>query len=260
MKTLLLTGALFAATATGSTFAADLPAAPVVPVVAPRPAPVYSWTGCFAGLEGGAVFGQSRHTSVGPATSGDPITNSFSVDGGLAGGAIGCNYQVNSIVVGIENDVFWTNARGSSNDIPPFVAGTVSSTKESWLDTVRGRVGFAWKQFFLYGTAGAAIADVGVNVCTPAGFCDSQSQTRAGWVAGAGVEVATWITPSGTATIKLEYLHADLSYGGAFFSPAVPIGTSRIVSRDVSLNTDMLVAGVNWKFNLFEPSLTRPQY
>jgi hypothetical protein len=71
------------------------------------PPPIFSWTGCYLGIEGGGSFGQSQHTSVGavnPANNGRPITDEFSVNGGLFGGTVGCNYQFSNVVTGIEND------------------------------------------------------------------------------------------------------------------------------------------------------------
>jgi outer membrane immunogenic protein len=140
-KICFVSAALLATLAGGSAFAADLPAAPYVK--APPPPPIFSWTGCYLGIEGGGSRGQSQHTAVGPANAGLPINNSFNVDGGLFGGTVGCNYQISNVVAGIENDLSWTNASGTTNDIPPFNLAARSTTKETWLDTLRGRLGFA---------------------------------------------------------------------------------------------------------------------
>ena len=62
----------------------------------------------------------------------------------------------------------------------------------------------------LYATGGAAFAGTAVSICSPvAGVCVGDSQTRSGWVAGAGVEYAVWENLS----LKLEYLHADFGTG-----------------------------------------------
>jgi outer membrane immunogenic protein len=251
-KIWLVSAALVAVLAGGSAFAADLPAAPQV--YAPRPAlvpPIYSWTGCYLGIEGGGTWGRSQQiagTSPVPANVGLPITDPFNVNGALFGGTVGCNYQFGSVVFGVENDFSWTNKSGSSPDIPPFAAGAVSSTKEDWLDTARGRVGFAWDRFMVYGTGGAAFADVGVNVCSVAAICVSDSQMRTGWTAGVGGEWAAWTSPGGSLTLKLEYLHADFGTG-LFINPSVRIGAATFNSRNVSLTDDIVRGGVNWKFN-----------
>jgi outer membrane immunogenic protein len=248
-KIWLVSAALVAALGDSSAFAADLPPAPRV--YAPPPAvvpPIFSWTGCYLGIEGGGSWGQSQHTAVGPANAGLPINNSFNVDGGLFGGTVGCNYQISNVVAGIENDFSWTNASGTTNDIPPFNPAARSTTKETWLDTLRGRLGFAWDRFFFYGTGGAAFANEGVNVCGISG-CVSDSQTRTGWVAGVGGEWAAWTMPGGTLTLKVEYLHADLGTG-RFINPSVAFpGGGTIVTRDVRLTDDIFRGGINWKFN-----------
>jgi len=112
-----------------------------VPPVAPPP---FSWTGCYVGVEGGGAWGQSQHvaaTAPNPATVGLPITLRFNLAGALAGGTVGCNYQVGNVVLGVENDMSWTNKGASSPDMPPFSRGAISSTNEKWIDTLRGRVG-----------------------------------------------------------------------------------------------------------------------
>jgi outer membrane immunogenic protein len=244
---------LLAAAVSGPVFAADLPAAPqaYAPPSAVVPPPIYSWTGCYLGIEGGGAIGQSQHVSAGlpnPATTGLPITNNFNVDGGAFGGTVGCNYQISNIVFGVENDMSWTNITGTRNDIAPFNLAARSTTSQSWLDTLRGRVGVAWDRYFLYGTGGAAFSDVGVNVCTAIG-CVSDSQNRTGWVAGVGGEWAAWAVPAGTLTLKVEYLHADFGTG-RFIDPPVtgPTGGTA-VTRNVKLTNEIFRAGVNWKFN-----------
>jgi outer membrane immunogenic protein len=117
------------------------------------------------------------------------------------------------MVLGVENDLSWTNKGASSPDMPPFSRGAISSTNEKWIDTLRGRVGWAWDRFLVYGTAGAAFTGVDVGVCSPTAICISDSRTRTGWSAGVGGEWAVWTVPAGSATLKIEYLHADFGTG-----------------------------------------------
>jgi outer membrane immunogenic protein len=246
-QTLLGMAALGVVVATGSAFAADI-AAPIykAPVMAPT---AYSWTGCYVGIEGGGAWGSSRHVGAGlpaPAALGVPITNSFDLSGGLLGGTVGCNYQVGSWVFGIEDDFSWTNKKGGASDIPPFNTVARSETNEKWLDTLRGRLGFAWDRALIYGTGGAAFADTGVKICNPAvGFCVSDSQTRTGWVAGAGIEYAVWDNLS----VKIEYLHADFGTGRYVDPPVTGPGGGTVVTRNVSLSDDIVRVGLNWRFN-----------
>jgi len=251
MKTLFLATIASMAMAT-TAFAADLPAAPPMATKAPFAAPViFSWTGCYIGAEGGGNRGRSSHVSSTTPQPGTPITGNFDLSGGIAGGTIGCNYQVSNFVVGIENDYSWTDKRGSAPDMLPFNTAATSSTREKWIDTLRGRFGFAaWDRVMIYGTAGAAFAGTDVNVTNPAlGFSVTNAQTRTGWTAGVGGEWAVLADTWGAVSLKLEYLHADFGTR-QYFNPAVltAAGTT-VVTRDVKLTDDMVRAGVNVKFN-----------
>jgi outer membrane immunogenic protein len=235
-----------AASVLSQVYAADVPASLRINA----PAPLYSWTGCYLGVEGGGSLGQSQHTAVtspNPVDVGRPITNKFDINGGVFGGMVGCNYQLSATVLGIENDFSWTGIKGSANDIAPFNTAAISTTRERWLDTARVRAGFAWNQFLIYGTGGAAFADTSVLVCG-AVECASDSGTQIGWVAGAGIEWAIWTGPAGAWIVKVEYLHADLGSGRYINSPIMAPGGT-IVARDVALTNDIVRGGVNWKFN-----------
>jgi outer membrane immunogenic protein len=243
------------AVSTTTAFAADL--AIKSPGPAPMAAPVFSWTGCYIGVEGGGNWGRSEQISRSGITAGLPITGGFDLSGGLAGGTVGCNYQTGGFVIGIENDYSWTNKKGSVFDQPPFNPAANSATREKWIDTLRGRAGFAWDRFFLYGTGGGAWAGTDVSVVNPAvGGVVIDSQTRTGWVAGVGGEWAAWTQPWGDLTFKLEYLHADFGTGQYVNPPVVRAGGT-VVTRDVKLTDDMVRAGINLKFNLGGPVVAK---
>jgi outer membrane immunogenic protein len=225
------------------------PPPPIAPSVAVAPPLSYNWTGCYGGIEGGGNWGESRHISE-SGSVGLPITNNFDLSGGLFGGAVGCNYQWGAIAFGAEDDMSWTNKTGSTLDIPPFVTTTTSRTSEQWLDTLRGRIGFAWDRVLLYGTGGAAWAGTSVTVSNPTvPFVVNDGQTRAGWVAGAGVEWAALVFGSGSLNLKFEYLHADFG-SSTYVNPPVVVPNGTVNSRSVSLTDDIFRAGVNWKFNM----------
>jgi outer membrane immunogenic protein len=186
------------------------------------------------GVEGGPAWGKSSQTAASGSDAGLPITNSFGTTGALLGGTIGCNYQVANFVLGAEGDSSWSNVTGVVGDQPPFAPHGTSSTDENSFSTLRGRVGFAWDRLFFYGTGGAAFANVGVNVCdTVLSVCVSDSQIRTGWVAGGGIEWATWGLPDGSMTLKLEYLHADLGTG-LLVSPPLTTNGVTFDSRNVT--------------------------
>ncbi len=226
MKRLLMAGAC-ALAAGGQTLAADLPqpGPPRAPATyVPAPAPVFTWTGIYVGLNGGYAFGQSDWT----ASTG--TTGNFSTNGLLAGGTIGANYQFNQFVLGIEGDGDWTSLKGSP--APSTCGGFTCTTQSDWLATVRGRAGFAWDRILFYGTGGAAFGNL------QAGSTGSfDTATQIGWTAGAGIEAA--IAPNWTA--KVEYLYVNLGNMTCNIN-CVP-GTS------VSLTENVVRAGINYKFS-----------
>jgi outer membrane immunogenic protein len=203
------------------------------------------WTGCYVGIGGGGVWGSSQHVSAVPASNERAITDKFDESGGIVGGTVGCNYDIHSWILGVENDLSWTNAHGSSPDQLPFNPFAVSHTDQNWLDSVRGRIGLAWiPSLMTYVTAGAAFAGTSANICvTPLGQCVSESQVRTGWIGGIGLEYAIW----GNLSVKFEYLHADFG-SGRYFAARLALGPLLVATRDVELKDDFVRAGLNWRF------------
>ena len=76
-------------------------------------------------------------------------------------------------------------------------------TRNHWLSTVRGRLGYAFDRILPYVTAGLAVGDI--NATLP-GF-PGGSVTSAGWTVGAGIEYAV----VGNVSVKAEYLFVSLS-------------------------------------------------
>jgi len=181
-----------AATGLGATsaVAADLPRA--MPTKAPAIfAPGYSWTGFYLGVNGGGAFGRSDWSGFG---------NDTNVSGGLVGVTAGYNWQSGQWVFGLEGDIDWSSIKGSFTNA---ACPTGCETKNSWLGTARGRLGYAFDRVMPYITGGAAFGDV---KATQAGV-GSVSDTNVGWTAGAGVEwaaISNW-------TAKIEYLYVDLA-------------------------------------------------
>ncbi len=225
MKRMLIAGAL-ALAAAGTALAADLPPAAAPPPRAPAayvPAPVFSWTGIYLGINGGWAWG----------TATDSICCvSLNPSGGLVGGTLGGNYQIGQFVIGLEGDGDWTNLDGKSTVVPGCGAGGCE-TKSTWLATVRGRAGWAWDRVLFYGTGGAAFGNVQAGVI--GGPFDSATQT--GWTAGAGIEGA--ITPNWT--VRAEWLYVNL---GSLSCTAVGCGAG----NSVTLTENIFRAGIDYKF------------
>ena len=102
-------------------------------------------------------------------------------------------------VIGVEGDIDWASISGTNSTV---TCPTGCKTGDSWLSTVRGRVGYAADRFLPYLTGGAAFGNI---QATTAGL--TTSSTNAGWTVGGGVEFA--ITPNWSA--KAEYLYRQRS-------------------------------------------------
>jgi outer membrane immunogenic protein len=198
---------------------------------APPPIPVTTWTGFYLGVNGGGGGGFSRYDFPVVGTT----TRDFGIGGGMVGGTGGFNVQSGAVVFGVEADGDWAGFRGTAPCPNPAFACTTSDT---WLSTVRGRLGWAvGSNVLLYGTAGGAFGDIRATT-TSAAF-PGASGDRAGWAAGAGLE---WMfAPSWSA--KVEYLHYDL---GTFGCPAGSCGGTPANVRFVA---DTGKVGINYHFN-----------
>ena len=176
----------------------------------------YNWTGAYIGLNGGGAWGSSSYAA--PFAS-----NSINTSGGLLGGTLGYNWQAGRMVFGMEGDVDWSNLRGSG------VCGlTTCETRNSWLGTARGRLGYAMDRVMPYVTGGLALGDIRTSV---AGV-GSANTTKAGWTIGGGLEAAI----AGPWTAKVEYLYVDLGRGGS------------VAGSDASLRANVVRAGLNYRF------------
>jgi outer membrane immunogenic protein len=84
----------------------------------------------------------------------------------------------------------------------------------------------------LYATGGGAFGDVLANTTT-----NWQSDNKAGWTAGAGIEAA--FTPNLTG--RVEYLFVDLQNSTFTPVPNVPV--------TVKFNANLIRVGLDYKFN-----------
>jgi outer membrane immunogenic protein len=202
---------------------------------------VQSWTGFYAGINGGGAWSDGPSmTYVDLANIGNttnayaPSTvNPSSSTSGLVGFHAGYNWQfAPTWVLGIEGDWDWTDIHaGGTNNLfgaTNNAGGTFGllrdnvtlQTKVDWLASVRGRLGYASSNWMLYGTGGVAFADVKHNaqvhcvgpVNGVGTLCGAPGQdirptgfnnTRVGWVAGAGFEYK----PVSHWIFGLEYLY-----------------------------------------------------
>ncbi|MGA7433394.1 MAG: outer membrane beta-barrel protein [Xanthobacteraceae bacterium] len=230
-------GGLFAMSnlAIAADLPAPAPAAPPSPIAVPP-----SWTGVYLGIEGGGIVGNSNQIANGPLGFG-PISSGYTVTGGLVGGTAGFNWQTGDWVFGLEGDMSWADVRGSANEAPPFTSGSVIDTKENWLATGRGRIGWTTSNSIMFfATGGFAAAAVEADIMPPTAAERSETDTRWGGTVGGGVEAK--LTPNWSA--KAEYLYTKFASQGYFSNP--PPGTN--IRSDVPLNNNIFRFGINYAF------------
>ena len=219
-----------------------------LPVKAPAMAlPAFNWTGFYAGVNlgggwynGGNIGGESNVASILPPGNivrfPTPGSNSAGV---TVGGLAGYNYQIGKWVVGAETDINYIDIksrRAGSDTVCCFgsFGGLLTATETltvnagsqvDWFGTARGRLGFVpTERLLLYATGGVAYGGVQTSfsnlntfapaIIAPRLWLGDVSETKLGWSAGAGGEVAL----TEHLTLRAEYLYVDL-------------GTSRVVAN-----------------------------
>jgi outer membrane immunogenic protein len=214
--------------------AADLPMRPAPAPVAPvaYAPPVYNWSGFYVGGHIGGGFENSSWT--------DPFTGSndtFNNSGFLGGAQIGVNTQFNWLVLGLEGDFSWTSAiKGTGTDS----AGDSITTSPQWTSTVTGRIGAAFDRLLVYGKGGVAFAEDKSTLTDLTGASSTDTMTRVGWTAGAGLEYA--LTDNWSVRAEYDYL----GFGSKQLNFSTPaLGT---VSTNADLNVQEVKAGFDYKF------------
>jgi outer membrane immunogenic protein len=147
------------------------------------PPPVTPWAGFYFGTSMGGLWSDFSTD----ADSGSPT-------GGVAGGQIGYNWQVDRLVFGIEGDLATATADEATGDGLPERFGI------DWTGAIRARLGYDLGGTLIYGAAGLAAAGIEIDEDTSIG-----SDTFWGWTVGAGVE--TKITPN--LALRADYRYAD---------------------------------------------------
>jgi outer membrane immunogenic protein len=267
--TKIFAAALLASTAAGSAFAADLPSRKVAPVYV-APAPIFTWSGLYVGVNAGYAWSNSNRTTLyatdtGPfgfvfaqATGVLPYTLGGNGKGGfIGGGQIGYNWQFGSMVAGLEADIQGVSTKGNISyaGFSPIAQPTYSNfhRSASYLGTVRARLGFTvMPTFLLYATGGLAYGGTNLSFAAygptwgPAlAVAGSANKTAVGWTAGLGAEYA--LSPNWS--VKAEWLYYDLGSlqtGTAVYAYGANLTT---LQARVRTNGNIVRAGVNYRFN-----------
>jgi outer membrane immunogenic protein len=208
----------------------------------PPPAPIASWTGCYVGGEVGGAWGDSQHSF----SNGAP-TDTAHPTGVVGGGLLGCNYQVSSVVFGIEGDFEGAGVNGGG-----FVnlTGITSSGSDNMTSdgSVRARIGgVVWDRSLLYVTAGWAFAHYSTMGGPGPGFgvpvpCCGFSRDPDGWTLGVGWEYE--FAPNWTG--RVEYRHSDFGVVNGALVPSFPT-----VNMSVRNAIDAVRFGLTYRFSMF---------
>ena len=156
----------------------------------------------------------------------------FNGTGFIGGAHAGYNAQFDGgFVVGLETDIDYSSFNKSETITDITGATFRAKFKNEWDGSTRARVGYAFDNILPYVTAGVAYGDEKVSVAS----VGSNSDTRVGWTAGAGVEYAVdqnWI-------VRGEARYIDLG------SKDVNLGGTR---HKVKFDGTDLNLGVSYKF------------
>lgn len=243
-----------------------------MPLKAPPPAPIATWTGFYIGANAGGAWGSfdPSTTTAGfkpqpgayflpedvPAFNavGQPSIKPSGFTGGLE---LGYNWQSSSIVYGLEGDIEWFHLSGSSTTGPvviPFDIVTINSSAHTdWLATARGRLGIAENNWLFFATGGAAFTTLNGSFS----FSDaaptfgmesaSLSATKVGYAVGGGVEAKLWANWS----VKAEYLFADFGRVSVNSNNLTSFGIvfpGQVFTHSIDLNANIARLGLNYHF------------
>jgi outer membrane immunogenic protein len=254
MKKLLLVGvAAWALNPAAPALAADMP------VKAPMPARVFTWTGCYLGLHAGGGWGSKDVTdavqlvqdslSAAPVTIGTTTTH-VAPTGAVVGGQFGCDYQVGpNWVVGLEGTASGSTMKGSTSVALPLGNPGESAVVTARTDFLYGgtvRLGFAADRWLLYVRGGAAVAGDKYDAnggFTGIAFGFEGLDQRIGWTVGGGVDWAF----SGHWSADLEYDFYDFGHRTTLMSDSI-----NAVSGPVDFKQSVQVVKVGLNFHMWD--------
>ena len=207
----------------------------LVPTKAPLFVAGYSWSGLYVGghVGGGFSYRNWMLSDGSLAEAGNAV---------MLGGQIGFNHQVGKWVIGLEGEAAWGNLKDEG--VCPDGVNTCW-TRQSWLATATGRIGYAFDPALFYLKGGGAFtrADYFKTAPIPSPLDEKGGGFRIGWTAGVGMDYALWNNWS----VRLEYDYLDFG-SRAFAMNNIATGafaenvTVRLKAHEVKL-------GLNYLFN-----------
>jgi outer membrane immunogenic protein len=216
MRNLILASVAGIFALSGTVYAADVPSYPVEAAMAE---PANDWSGFYVGLHGGANWADTEE---------DDVDIDFGeLEGFVAGVQAGYNWQWDNVVFGLEADGSYVDSEDDD--------GLADDIGQNYLASFRGRLGFGFDRFLVYGTGGAAFTGVDLDLIVG----DEDDSNFAGWVAGGGVEFM--ITEN--VSLGVEYLHYE--FGDENIDDGAILGDE----FDLGLSNDVVRGRLNIKFD-----------
>jgi outer membrane immunogenic protein len=200
-----------------------------------------NWTGFYVGGHAGLINGNTQGgiEQFGPIVAAVTATD-YDMNGGMYGVHAGYNYQMGSMVMGIEGTYSGSSAQGNSS----CVIGLMDCQRKlDWVATVVGRLGYAMDKTMVYGLAGVAWGKLETDVelfgVIP---LFEGNETHVGWTVGLGVEHAV----SDNMLVRVEYSHIDL--GSETHSLNFPGASVPGLPNEVEATFDTIKIGLSYKF------------
>jgi outer membrane immunogenic protein len=199
----------------------------------PPPAPVfYDWSGVYIGFNYGHMWYEVDRTFPN-----DPLasTTNFTTDDSdhIFGFHAGAQWQWGQIVFGIEAalSACFEECRSLSGVLPAgeglFLEDTAGEHKITNLFTIGPRLGWAWDNWMIFVTGGAASANLkatfcvaSTDICGPQAFAPDPNQEGQswnwGWYVGGGLEYVIYKGPLVDAVWGFEAQYWDVDTEQAF--------------------------------------------
>jgi outer membrane immunogenic protein len=172
---------------------------------------IYDWTGFYVG--GNIGYGFEGRDRVGaqptePGVKGDNDLGELKIQGIFGGGQIGADWQTGSFVFGAIADVEGADIHDDFTTKTSSLSDNVhgSDDIDVW-GTFRGRAGWAFDRWLVYGTGGLAWADVDYNLrITPGAKDDEIGKPDAGLAGQPAVALPGHLTTLGRSVRNISML------------------------------------------------------
>jgi len=231
--------------------------------------PIYSWTGCYAGVNAGGGAAPKTWVDVNGSFEQPPIPGisigDHTARGVVGGGQLGCDYQIASFVFGVQGLYDLTGMKADN-----YQNGRVfvNHTFVQSIATLTARAGFTPKpNVLLYAKGGGAwvhdLYNVGLPSSASFGFIPGTltlsfsttgglqpgtivalgRNTSGGWTAGAGVD---WAPFGSDWTVSLEYGY--MNFGTSRVSLLATLVPNAYYPVDITQKAHVVLFGLNYHF------------